>query len=360
MKLRSWMSAIALTVTVGLMTAAAIGTREDQMTSLTVDQPIEVPGAVLAPGEYTMELLLPDARDNVVVIRDEDNEVVSTALTITNERNEITSDTKLMFYETGADSPPALRLWYYPAAREGREFVYPESRGGEIAEESGRNVPTVSDEEYERVQESDASTEEGEPAAVVVKEVTIYSTTPEGEEGDVEEGQQANLKQDAKMMAPDQFVQARELEESRLARQIRKEIVTLPFYSLWDHIEFRLNDDGEVELMGKVYRPSLKRSVERVVRNVEGVTSIENNLEILPTSDLDDDIRRAAYRTIYGHPTLQQYQLRAVPPIHIIVENGTLTLEGVVANQMDKNVAGVQAQTVNNVFEVRNNLRVES
>lgn len=360
MRLRNWMSAVALTLTVGLATAGAIGTREDQKTNLTVEQPIEIPGVILAPGEYSMELISEDARNDVVVFRDADNNVVSTVLTIRNKRNEVTSDTKLMFYDTPAGDPPALRAWYYPAAINGQEFVYPESRGGEIAETTHRHVPTMPDEQFERFRDRGASAKGGESLATMVNEANVQSTSPDRKKSSVEEGQKANLERDREQMSPDAFVQARELEESRVARQVRKEIVTLPYYSLWDNIEFRLGEDGRLELMGKVYRPSLKKSVERVVKRVEGVTSVENNIEILPTSSLDDDIRRAAYRAIYGHPSLQEYQVRAVPPIHIIVENGNLTLEGVVANQMDKSIAGVQANSVNNVFEVENNLRVGS
>lgn len=156
-----------------------------------------------------------------------------------------------------------------------------------------------------------------------------------------------------------QYLRSREMEESRLEKQIRKEIVTLPFYSLWDHISFAVNDDGEVTVDGKVYRPSLKKSVERAVSRIEGVTDVDNQLEVLPTSPNDDDIRMATYRRIYGNSALQRYQLRAVPPIHIIVENGRVTLEGVVSSEFDKRIAGTQANTVNGVFDVVNNLRVD-
>ena len=147
--------------------------------------------------------------------------------------------------------------------------------------------------------------------------------------------------------------------ESRLERQIRKEIVTLPFYSVWDNITYQVNGD-EVTLMGSVYRPSMKTSVENVVKDVEGVRTIKNEIEVQPTSPNDDRIRRAVYQAIYGNTALQDYQLRAVPPIHIIVNNGNVTLEGVVQNEMDKNVAGMQANGVSGVFKVTNNLRTES
>jgi hyperosmotically inducible protein len=111
--------------------------------------------------------------------------------------------------------------------------------------------------------------------------------------------------------------------------------------------------------MGQVTRPTLKSSAENVVKDIEGVQKVVNNIEVLPVSPNDDRLRLALYRTIYGHTALNRYALNAVPPIHIIVKNGNVTLEGVVANEMDKNVANVQANSVPGVFSVTNNLRVE-
>jgi hyperosmotically inducible protein len=95
------------------------------------------------------------------------------------------------------------------------------------------------------------------------------------------------------------------------------------------------------------------------VKRIEGVEKVVNNIEVLPTSMNDDQIRRAAYRAIYGNDVLSQYQVRAVPPIHIIVNNGHITLEGVVARQMEKQIAGMQANGVHGAFSVTNNLAVE-
>ena len=145
---------------------------------------------------------------------------------------------------------------------------------------------------------------------------------------------------------------------SRLERQVRHELVMLPFYGVFDNLSFSV-DGSKVTLMGQVARPSLKKSAERVVKNVEGVEHVENEIEVLPNSNHDDDIRIAVYRAIYSQPALQRYQLRAVPPIHIIVNKGNVTLEGVVATEADKNIAGIQANGVSGVFKVTNNLRVE-
>jgi hyperosmotically inducible protein len=133
----------------------------------------------------------------------------------------------------------------------------------------------------------------------------------------------------------------------------------LPFYGVYDNLSYSVAPDGTVTLMGQVSRPTLKSDAENVVKRIEGVEKVVNNIEVLPTSPADDRIRLAVYRAIYGNEVLSQYQVRAVPPIHIIVKNGQVTLEGVVARAMDKQIAGVQANSVSGVFSVTNNLRVE-
>ena len=103
----------------------------------------------------------------------------------------------------------------------------------------------------------------------------------------------------------------------------------------------------------------MKSDAENVVKRIEGVEDVDNQIKVLPTSPNDDHIRRAVYRAIYGNEVLSQYALRAVPPIHIIVENGNVTLEGVVARQMDKQIAEMQTKSVPGVFSVTNNLKIE-
>ena len=144
----------------------------------------------------------------------------------------------------------------------------------------------------------------------------------------------------------------------RFVREIRHELVMLPYYGVFDNLAYKV-DGYNVTIMGQVTRPTLKSAAENVVKDVEGVQNVVNNIEVLPVSPNDDRLRLALYRSIYGHNTLNRYALNAVPPIHIIVKNGNVTLEGVVANEMDKNVANVQANQVPGVFSVTNNLRVE-
>ena len=145
----------------------------------------------------------------------------------------------------------------------------------------------------------------------------------------------------------------------RFVREIRHELVMLPYYGVFDNLTYKV-DGYNVTLMGQVTRPTLKSDAERVVKNIEGVQKVTNNIEVLPLSPNDDRIRRAAFRAIYGHTALNRYAFGAVPPIHIIVNNGKISLEGVVANEADKNIAGLQANGVPGAFGVTNNLRVEN
>ena len=144
----------------------------------------------------------------------------------------------------------------------------------------------------------------------------------------------------------------------RIAKEVRHELVMLPYYNVFDNLAFRV-DGSTVTLMGQVDRPTLKSDAERVVKSIEGVERVVNNIEVLPLSPNDDRIRRAVYAAIFSEPSLQMYNIRAVPPIHIIVKNGNVALEGVVATQAERNIAGIRANGVPGVFSVQNNLRVE-
>jgi hyperosmotically inducible protein len=154
--------------------------------------------------------------------------------------------------------------------------------------------------------------------------------------------------------------QMSEAGNARLVKEVRHELVMLPYYGVFDNLSYRI-DGNVVTLIGQVARPTLKSDAEGVIKHIEGVTQVVNNIQVLPTSPMDDRIRRAVYRAIYGSPQLaDRYGFRAVPSIHIIVDNGHVTLEGVVDNQTDKNIANLKANGVSGVFSVTNNLRVGS
>jgi len=144
---------------------------------------------------------------------------------------------------------------------------------------------------------------------------------------------------------------------NKLIKEVRHELVMLPYYSVFDNLTYKVKGD-QVTLMGQVVRPTLKSDAEAVVKSIEGVGSVVNQIEVLPTSPMDDQIRRATYRAIYSEGALFQYGLASVPSVHIIVKNGHVTLEGVANNETDKNLAGLKANGVPNVFSVTNNLAV--
>lgn len=147
-----------------------------------------------------------------------------------------------------------------------------------------------------------------------------------------------------------------------MAKEIRHELVMLPYYSVFDWLEFGLNDDGTiVTLSGQVVRPTTKSDAEARVKGIEGVAQVDNQIEVLPASVMDDQLRRSLYRAIYNFDSpLFRYGTQAVPPIHIIVDRGRATLKGVVSNKGDSNLAYIAARGVSGVFEVTNQLQVET
>jgi BON domain-containing protein len=148
-------------------------------------------------------------------------------------------------------------------------------------------------------------------------------------------------------------------EEASIVREVHHQLVMLPFYTLFDNLEYKV-EGSKVTLMGEVVRPNLKDDAASAVKHIRGVETVDNQIKVLPLSPMDNEIRRAEYRAIYSQPNLQMYAMQSVPPIHIIVDGGHVTLEGVVATQADKDAAGVAANGVPNVFSVTNNLRVEN
>ena len=148
--------------------------------------------------------------------------------------------------------------------------------------------------------------------------------------------------------------------DDALANQVRHEVVMYPYYGVFDDVNYRVVN-GNVELTGAVTEPWKKDAIGKSVQKIPGVVSLSNNLEVLPLSPMDNQLRWQVARAIYSDPTLSRYAMQAVPPIHIVVDNGHVTLDGVVNNDLEKQVAGVRASTVGLSFgPVTNNLRVEN
>src|SRR5271169_5774570 len=133
--------------------------------------------------------------------------------------------------------------------------------------------------------------------------------------------------------------------QERIIREVRHELLMLPYFGVFDYIAFKV-DGYNITLLGQVVRPTLKSDAENVVKRIEGVEKVDNQIEVLPTSTVDDRLRLSLYRAIYGYPALEKYALGVQKPIRIIVKNGRVTLEGVVDSEADKNFAGLRANTV--------------
>ena len=142
-----------------------------------------------------------------------------------------------------------------------------------------------------------------------------------------------------------------------IKKEVRHELLTLPWYSVFDYLAYSVNGN-EVTLLGQVGQPTLKSDAENAVKHIEGVEKVNNQIEVLPTSPMDDQIRRAEYRAIYSQDLLSRYGVGNLQSIHIIVKNGHVNLEGFVDSQQDKDAATLYAKSVPNVFSVDNHLIV--
>jgi len=143
-----------------------------------------------------------------------------------------------------------------------------------------------------------------------------------------------------------------------LTDTVRHKLVMLPFYGVFDDLSFAVEDSNTVILTGQVVRPILKSDAEAVVRRIEGVSKVVNNIEVLPLSRFDDAIRLQTYRAIYWRSGFEKYALQANAPIKIIVKNGNIKLEGMIGSQMDKTIAVIAARSIPGAFSVVDNLKI--
>jgi hyperosmotically inducible protein len=146
---------------------------------------------------------------------------------------------------------------------------------------------------------------------------------------------------------------------SAIPNQVQHNLAMLPWYGVFDHLDYQVNGT-EVTLSGQLIseHATTKGDAGKFVKSIPGVTNVVNNIEVLPPSPFDNQIRRAEFRAVFSQADLGRYTMGAIPQVHIIVKNGHVSLEGVVMNQMDKNIAGIVANSVPGVFSVENNLRI--
>jgi len=161
------------------------------------------------------------------------------------------------------------------------------------------------------------------------------------------------------VLSPAMQREASQQAAERIQKEVRHEILMLPFYDVFDNITFKV-EGYNVTLSGQVTRPTLKTDAERVVKGIEGVETVNNQIEVLPVSNNDDGLRLKLFRAIYRYPALQRYALPVIKPIRIIVKNGNVTLEGVVDNEADKNLVNMRARGISGLFSVTNNLVVSN
>jgi len=148
--------------------------------------------------------------------------------------------------------------------------------------------------------------------------------------------------------------------DAAIAKKVTHEILTYPYYSIWDDLSFRVQN-GQVQLLGKVTQPYKKSDLDHIVKKIPGIATVDDQIEVLPLSPNDDRLRIQVARAIYGDATFARYRFMPLPPIHIIVDNGHVTLTGVVLNSLEKQVAGVRATAAGLSFgPVINNLQVEN
>jgi hyperosmotically inducible protein len=149
--------------------------------------------------------------------------------------------------------------------------------------------------------------------------------------------------------------------DAHIVREVRHELATLPYYGVFDWLEFEVRPDKTVVLRGQVVRPTTKSDAEARVKQIDGVAGVVNEIEVLPLSPSDERLRRNLYRAIYGFESpLFRYATQAVPPIHIVVNRGRAVLKGIVANKADANLAYIRARGVPGLFDVKSELKIES
>jgi hyperosmotically inducible protein len=287
--------------------------------------PVTLQDKTLPPGPYTIEENRGQSKTNILhIFSDNGMKLEATVQTIPALDNRTPSDTRLVLERYGANY--YLDKVWIQGKDYGYQFRMPEnlkSLQRERAESATLPARYLRAEQADQPSGSYVATNR-----VMRSETTTTTTVPSGR------------------------------ATSRIAREVRHELVMLPYYGVFDNLAYSV-DGSTVTLMGQVTRPTLKSDAENVVKRIEGVDRVINNIEVLPLSPNDDRIRMAVYRALYGDPALSRYALQAVPPIHIIVKNGNVTLAGVVASEADRNMANIRANGVPGVFSVRSELQVE-
>lgn len=293
--------------------------------------PVTVADRTLPPGSYTIEEDRSTTKNYVVRIFSDNGMKFETAVTtIPAVRRNTPEDTHLVLEHYGTDY--YIDKMWVQGKDYGYQFLKPdilESRERERAESAslpGRYIRAANDAKFP-AQATDRTSYQAADRAAQPEDAGLAPTTNS------------------------------DFANGFLNREAQHEIVKLPYYGVFDNIECRV-DGNTLTLIGQVTRPTLKTDTENALRRIQGVNQVVNNIEVLPPSPNDDRVRAAVYRAIYGNASMTTYTTQAAPPIHIIVNSGNVTLVGTVTSQTDKDNAYVQANTVQGVNSVANDLRV--
>ncbi len=193
--------------------------------------------------------------------------------------------------------------------------------------------------------------------AILMLTVGVAAQNQKAQPGAQQQGNLNQMTGSVPVIPGVQVIEGPNRGDVRIAREVRHELLMLPYYSLFDDLRYKV-DNGTVTLLGNVNNPTLKSDAQNVVKKIEGVQNVDNKINVLPPSPMDDRIRQATARAIFSYDGLARYGWEAAPSIHIIVNGGRVMLLGVVDNAADKNAAGLRANGVPGVFSVDNQLQV--
>ena len=341
------------------LSATAMASDSDKKTIITTNQPLEIPGKVVLPaGKYVMKLVdLPSSRNVVQLFNADETKLYATVMGIPAYSSETPEKPEIRFYETEKDAPYAIREWFYPGSNYGIEFPTSGSAGDHASTyASDSAVKSIVERNLEK---HHLTPENGAKIRVAVDDriITLSGTVPslklmrEAEE-------QARHAGKGVLVENHLSVADARKSDDQLAKEVSHALRMYPRYDIFDWIEGTVHN-GVVTLAGAVREPYRKSDYARLVVEVAGVKQIENEVRVLRLSTFDDQIRYAAYRTIYRDPQFRTYLIGPNPPIHIVVENGKVTLKGMVATPMEKQLAEMKVRSGVMAFDVNNDLQVE-
>src|SRR3989441_13197735 len=342
-------------VVVCLTLSATAMASDSGKTIITTNQPLEIPGKVVLPaGKYVMKLVdLPGSRNVVQFFNADETKLYATVMGIPTYRPETPEKAGISLAEAEKGTPYAIREWFYPGSNYGIEFPAAE-RASKYAYDA-----TIKSIVERNLEKRHLTPKNGAKIRVAVDDhvITLSGTVPslklmrQAEE-------QAKHAGDGVLVENHLSVANAGKSDDQLAQEVSHAIRMYPRYDIFDWVEGTVQN-GVVTLTGAVREPFRKDDYEKVVAEIPGVKQVDNELRVLRLSTFDDQIRWAASRAIYRDPMFTAYAIQANPPIHIIVENGKVTLKGVVANPMDKQVAEAKVRTNVMAFDVTNDLQVE-